>query len=116
MEFKRKMLDEGKTIHNDRQASDMAAPHWNALSQQEKDFYKDKAKKTEPFVNKKRIIYNSMGRDTAEIEAEELKAREEYNLMIRNIQLMLNEANDVGGKIYFYLEPIFTLNCFFSKF
>lgn len=75
----------------------MASPHWEKLSKNEKEEYKNGAQNTEPIPYTNRKIKNCLGQDIDEIEAKRRKEKNEYESLKEEIKLLLDNANDVGG-------------------
>lgn len=97
-------MKKGQRVLDFSELRNLAAPHWDKLSPQERDKYKDKANNCDTIVNKNRKHFNSFGQDTAELEAESLKESENNQIMLEKIKLMLDEANDIGGKTSYNLN------------
>lgn len=94
----------------------MAGPLWNNLSKNQQDLYKSKAKNSEPILNTKRKLYNSLGQEINEIEAQRNNEISIHTAMGEEIRQMLEEANDLGGKGMEFRLQFGYLKLFFCVF
>jgi hypothetical protein len=84
---------------------EMAAPHWEKLSADEKEEYKVKAKFTDTEVNidgndqkpRKRKRLNCFGDDIEELQINLDIERQTYEDMTNDIKNLVTGASDLGG-------------------
>ena len=102
MDFKKKLTDNNNEIYELNRIKNMAAPHWNNLSQAEKNKYKEKAKFSDVPMNddqkKKSKKFNCKGIDIAVGEAQKENEKVKNSEMVADIKALLNDANDLGGE------------------
>jgi Ni,Fe-hydrogenase III component G len=80
------------------QLQEVAGDKWRNMSQEQRDKYKSVAKTMPATVTKNRKIFNSLGQDVAEVQAEEQRKKEKFNAMKDEIRKLVEDANDVGGE------------------
>jgi hypothetical protein len=106
VDFKKQQKAKGINIIGDTQLKEMAGHHWNKMSEAEKSKYKDVAKNSPSIPNTTRVTYNALGQSISEVDAMKQKALDEESVMKDDIQMMLGEANNKGGK---FIEKMVTL-------
>lgn len=94
-EFGKKMGRKG--IYNDNQLKEMASSKWNGMTQEEKNKYKVMAKASEPTLNQKRRIYNTLGQDVEKVEEENQRKKKETQSMKDEVRKLATDANNSGG-------------------
>ncbi|CRK98785.1 CLUMA_CG012031, isoform A [Clunio marinus] len=98
MDYKNKMSKRGKII-NVSELSQLAGPEGNKLSESQQKLYNMKAK-TETFAptpkKQERVLYNSLGQNIKEVEDAKISEKRTYEVMTKDIQEMLQNAEDLG--------------------
>lgn len=102
LEFRQKLIENNHDIEDLNQIKDLAAPHWEKLSQAEKNKYKIKAEASDVSMDfnpkKKRDKFNCFGGNISEVERQKEIEQEKYSKMTADIKTLITEASDLGGK------------------
>lgn len=78
----------------------MASPHWEKLSADEKEKYKEKAKRMDTSsVNRNYQRSNSLGKSIAQADEEARVKLQNQEAVIIEIKTMLESSNEIGGRI-----------------
>lgn len=88
---------------------EMAAPHWEKLTSDEKEVYKTKSKFSDVDMSnsldekpRKRKRFNCFGQDIDQMQLNLDIERETYENMVVEIKQLVQNASDLGGKLYEY--------------
>lgn len=95
------MIEKQHDIFSIRQVMEMAAPHWEKLSSDEKETYKARSKNSDlDFTEKpqKRKRYNCVGTCIDELQLNLDIEQETYEKMVQDIKDLVMKASDLEGE------------------
>jgi hypothetical protein len=99
--LKKELELKGHKFHNLRQAMEMGSPHWERLTEEEKEEYRMKSKFSDEDMtgtrSKKRKRLTCLGEDIDELQERLDITQETYEDMVEEIQNSVTGAIDLGG-------------------
>lgn len=110
MDFKRKLMENSNYDLSDiTLLLKLADPHWQKLTEEEKEAYKEKAGTSDNNNNrmmmlpikmsrKKRNRLNCLGLEVGEDQKKQESEMESYKKMVAEIKQMVTEASELGGE------------------
>lgn len=101
LNFKKNLHENNHDINDIKKIIDLAAPHWEQLSEEEKNEYRQKAQFSDATIEfpskRKRKKLNCFGDDIDEIDAHKEAENKKYIEMVEDIRSLITKANDLGG-------------------
>lgn len=115
LEMKSSLIQKGHRFHNMHSLMELASPHWEKLSDEEKEVFKVKAKfsdaeMTENSVRKRKRL-TCLGDDIDELQERLDIQRETYDKMVNEIKRLVTDASDLGGTFENFGFDVFLIFC-----